>query len=323
MYQKINIYKISVFCSLTFIIFSAFNYSIAADNEQKLFSSAEEAVEAFIKAVKENNNEELLKIFGRDANELIYSGDEIADKERRKIFIDAYDANFKIENDTNALILIVGKNEWPFPIPIIKKNDHWIFDTAAGKEEILNRRIGYNELSAIQVLHAIVDAQMEYAAEPHDNNGLHVYARKFRSDPNKQNGLYWETKEGQKPSPLGPLVTSAQEQGYFEKSSAEIQPYHGYYYQIITSQGENASGGAYDYIVNGKMIGGFAVVAWPANYGNSGVTTFIVNHDGIVYQKDLGENTESKAMNITVFDPDKSWIKADNKDKDQYSEIER
>jgi hypothetical protein len=307
-----KIIKITVLFELLIIMMIVTTFGNSAEaSETKLFASGEEAVNEFIKAVKENNNEELLKIFGSDANELIYSGDRVADTERRKIFVNIYDEQHKIEPQGDKLFLVVGKNEWPFPIPIVKKDQQWMFDTAAGKEEILNRRIGYNELSVIQVLLAIVDAEREYAMENHDNQGLHVYAQKFMSDPNMENGLYWQTKEGEKPSPLGPSIAAGREEGYFEKgTSAGPQPYHGYFYRILTSQGENAAGGAYDYIVNGKMIGGFAVVAWPSEYGNSGVMTFIVNHDGVVYQKDLGENTEKEAKAMKLYNPDKTWVKA-------------
>jgi hypothetical protein len=301
----------SIICGLIFVMHLTAACGCLADSEQKLFSSDEKAVKAFITAIKNNDNQKLLKIFGKDANELIHSGDEVADQQRREMFIKAYDEQHTIQSEGDSSILVVGKNEWPFPIPIVKQGKKWMFDTAAGKQEILDRRIGYNELSTIQVMLAIVDAQREYAQENHDNEGLHVYAQKFKSDPNTEDGLYWETKEGQKPSPLGPLVSASREKGYFEKETSKPQPYHGYYYRILTAQGENASGGAYDYIINGKMIGGFAVIAWPSDYGNSGVMTFIVSNDGVVYQKDLGEDTENQAQKIKLFDPDKSWEKVE------------
>ena len=209
------------------------------------------------------------------------------------------------------MILIIGRNDWPFPIPIIKQGQQWIFDTASGKEEILDRRIGRNELYTIQVMLAVVDAQREYAMKDRDGDGLLEYAQKFMSDPDKKNGLYWPAKEGEDPSPLGLLAAKAKREGYSKaQDPEEPQPYHGYFYRILTSQGPNAAGGAFDYIVKGKMIGGFAVVAYPADYGNSGVMTFIVNHDDVVYQKDLGEDTEKEAQAIKLFDPDKTWTKA-------------
>ena len=181
-----------------------------------------------------------------------------------------------------------------FPIPLVKKGEVWSFDTDKGREEILNRRIGENELSTIQTMLAIVDAEREYAMKDDDSDGVPEYAQKFLSDPGKKNGLYWETKEGEEPSPLGPAAAQAKKEGY-KKSGDKPIPFHGYYYRILKAQGKNAAGGAYDYVVKGKMIGGFAVVASPAKYGNSGVMTFLVNHDGVVYQKDLGKKTEQAA----------------------------
>ncbi len=317
MFSKINnkkilwLYRIWIVAATLVALTFAFVGSASAASEQKAFATGEEAVSAFIKAMKEDNNEELLKIGGPDANELIYSGDEVADRNRREMFIKAYDEQHKIESEGDKLILVIGRNEWPFPIPIIKQGEQWIFDTASGKEEILNRRIGRNELYTIQVMLAIVDAQREYAMNDRDGDGLLEYAQKFMSDPGKKNGLYWETKEGEQPSPMGDLIARAKREGYSKaKSPEEPQPYNGYFYRILTAQGPNAAGGAFDYIVKGKMIGGFAVVAYPADYGNSGVMTFIVNHDDVVYQKDLGENTEQEAQAIKLFDPDKTWTKA-------------
>jgi hypothetical protein len=206
----------------------------------------------------------------------------------------------------------VGSEDWPFPIPLVKKDEYWFFDTMAGKEEILNRRIGRNELNAIQVCLAYVDAQREYVLKDRDGNKLLEYAQKFISSKGKKNGLYWEVKEGEKLSPLGPLVAKAAKEGYIgRKPVGKHTPYHGYYYKILKAQGKNAPGGEYDYIVKEKMIGGFASVAYPAEYGNSGVMTFIVNHDGVVYEKDLGKETEKIATAMKKFDPDKTWKKAE------------
>ena len=208
------------------------------------------------------------------------------------------------------MVLLIGKDDWPFPIPIVKKGKVWQFDTNKGKEEILNRRIGRNELDTIQTCLAVVDAEREYAMDAGKESGVPVYAQKLMSDPGKHDGLYWETKEGEKPSPMGQFVAQAIEKGYkARKPGEERPPYSGYYYRLLTGQGKHAPDGAYDYIVNGKMIGGFAMVAYPAKYGNSGVMTFIVNQDGVVYQKDLGRNTANAAKAITKFDPDKTWTK--------------
>jgi len=314
MLSKMNNRKMPVLYRIRIIITTlaimVFASSVTAASEPKVFATGEEAVSAFVKALKENNNEELLTIFGPDANELISSGDQVADRQMREMFVKAYDQQNSIAPEGDKLILIVGKHAWPFPIPLVKQEGQWVFDTASGKEEILNRRIGRNELNAIQVMLAIVDAQREYAMKDRDGDGLLEYAQKFKSDPGKKNGLYWETKEGEEPSPLGLFAAKAKEEGYLEKKSSEKpQPYHGYFYRILTAQGTNAPGGAFDYIVNGKMIGGFAVVAHPAEYGNSGVMTFIVNHDGVVYQKDFGEDTEKETQKIKLFDPDKTWAK--------------
>jgi hypothetical protein len=205
------------------------------------------------------------------------------------------------------MILIVGKQDWPFPIPLVKKSNTWVFDTEKGKDEILNRRIGDNELYTIQTCLAIVDAQREYAIKDRNRDALLEYAQKFISDPGKRNGLYWEAKQGEPQSPLGPIVSQARSQGYQGKPSGTPTPYHGYYYRILTAQGKDAAGGAYSYLVKGKMIGGFALVAYPAEYGNSGVMTFIVNHDGKVFQKNLGANTAAIARGMKEYNPDSSW----------------
>ena len=205
-------------------------------------------------------------------------------------------------------MLVIGENDWPFPIPLIAKGDRWIFDTPSGKQEILDRRIGRNELHTIQVMLAIVDAQREYAMEDRDGDGLLEYAQKFYSDPGKKDGLFWNDSAGGVPSPLGELVANARSAGYDQQEGSSVpEPYNGYYFRMLTAQGQTAPGGAYDYIVKGRMIGGFAVVAYPAEYRNSGVMTFIVNHDGIVYQKDLGENTQQLAEEMKLYNPDETW----------------
>jgi Protein of unknown function (DUF2950) len=204
-------------------------------------------------------------------------------------------------------VLTVGDDGWPFPAPLVKKGDQWAFDAAAGREEVVNRRVGANELAAIQTLLAVVDAQRSYASADPDRNGIANYAAKFISTPGKKDGLYWETKAGEAQSPLGPLVGAASAQGY--KASTKPQPYHGYLFRIIAAQGKGAPGGAYDYRVKGRLFGGFAVVAYPASYGLSGVKTFIVNHDGIVYEKDLGPATATTAAAMSAYNPDKTWEK--------------
>jgi len=282
--------------------------SSAAAAQQKTFSSAADAVKAAISAAKNNDDKELLAIFGPQAKDLISSGDAVADKQRRAQFIKAFDEKNRLVVEGESTIVVIGKNEWPFPIPLVKKNDSWVFDTAKGREEILNRRIGDNELSAIQISLAYFDAQREYAQKDRDGDGLLEYAQKFHSDPGKKNGLYWEAKTGDEVSPLGPFAVRAAKEGYVQKAQADKPaPYHGYYYRILSAQGKDAPGGAYSYVVKGNMIGGFALVAYPAEYGNSGVMTFLVNHDGTVYEKDLGPESGRVARKLSKFDPDKTW----------------
>jgi hypothetical protein len=294
----------------------AFGGASKAAQKQKTFSSAEEAVKVAITAVKNNDDKELIAIFGPSAKDLIFSGDAVADKERRANFIKLYDEKNALVAEKGGMTVVIGNKDWPFPIPVVKKGDAWFFDTDKGKDEILNRRIGDNELNTIQSMLAIVDAQREYAMFDRDGNGFPEYAQKFLSDPGKKNGLYWKTKEGEELSPLGEFMSGAQLDQYAAKKSKQIPvPFHGYYYRILKKQGKNALGGTFDYIVKDKMIGGFAVVASPAKYGNSGVMTFIVNHDGVVYQKDLGKNTLQTAKAMKSFDPDKTWKKVEESKK--------
>ena len=230
----------------------------------------------------------------------------------RNMFVKAYDEAHRLETaGSKKRILYVGKDDWPMPVPIVKAGKRWQFQTEEGRQEILSRRVGTNELGAIQTCLAIVDAQKEYAVLDRDTDQLLEYARKFESEKGKSDGLYWETAPNEPLSPLGPLVARATAEGY--KNGEQMSPYHGYFFRIITAQGENANGGAYSYIVNGNMIGGFAIVAYPALYRSSGVKTFTVNHEGIVYEKDLGPDTAQLAAAIEVFDPDKSWKKVEAK----------
>jgi len=313
-HPKIPIKQISTLylfiIALSVMVIMTFAGTSFAAAKQKSFVSAEEAVKALVTAARNNNDSELLAIFGPEGRDLIFSGDKVSDKQRREKFLADYDEQNKLVPEGDSMILVISKKEWPFPIPITKKGETWFFDTKKGIEEVLNRRIGMNELFTIQTVLAVVDAQREYAMIDHDGDGLREYAEKFASDPGKQNGLYWMTKEGEDPSPLGELLVKAKAEGYSRKDSkGNPVPYHGYFYKILKAQGKNAPGGAYDYIINGNLIGGFAVVAWPAKYGNSGVMTFVINHDGVVYQKNLGKDTEKVAKAITKYDPDKTWKK--------------
>jgi hypothetical protein len=301
------------------LLSGTYSHLSAKTIQQKSFASPEEAVNALVDAVKANDKKEMLAILGPGSKELISSGDEVADKTGREKFLKAYDVMNKLEkvSDTKT-ILHIGKDAWSLPIPIVEKNNMWVFDTKEGKEEILNRRIGRNELNVIDVVHAYVDAQHEYASKDCIGSGKVEFAQKFISTKGKHNGLYWETKEGEQESPLGPLVAQASKEGYASKEKGiTFAPYHGYYYKILKGQGKNAQGGAYNYVVKGKMILGFALVAYPAEYGNSGIMTFIVNQEGIIYQKNLGKNTKAIAEAMKKFDPDATWKQVQEISKEQ------
>ena len=277
------------------------------DVSQKTFETARQAVDALIAANRSNDVAALNQILGADAASLISSGDETQDKNDRANFVTLYDAHHRlVAAGTGKMTLVVGKNEWPLPIPLVKSNGAWRFDSADGAKELLYRRIGSNELAAIKVCQALRQAQVEYAATGHDGNPAGIYAQRFRSEAGKQNGLYWEVAEGEQQSPAGPLVADADAEGYEQGTR---HPFHGYYFRILKAQGANAHGGAKDYVVDGKMSGGFAILAYPAEYGSSGVMTFLVSRRGTVFQKDLGDSTAETAKAITAFDPDSSWTR--------------
>ena len=302
----------SLLISVLFIAMTA-GQALAAEPKQKTFTSPEEAVKALVDALKAGDTKALSAIFGPKGKDLVFSGDPVADKSGRERFVTMYEQKQKLQEvGADKMILTVGNEDWPFPIPVVKKQGSWRFDANEGRQELLARRIGRNELSVIQVCLAYVDAQREYALKDRDGDRLLAYAQKFGSSPGKKDGLYWEVKEGEKQSPLGPFAAAAQKQGYTAgKKGAKPAPYHGYYYRILKAQGKDAPGGAYDYVVKGKMIGGFALVAYPAQYGASGIMTFIVNHDGVAYQKDLGKDTEKTAQAMKRFNPDRTWKKVD------------
>jgi hypothetical protein len=297
--------RYGIICSAEF--FLAISLLHAQQTQQKAFPTAHAAANALATAARNNDISGLLEILGSDGKELISSGDDVADKNSRAAFVKAYDQQHElVTQKPGTLVLQVGASNWPMPIPLVKGKEGWVFDAAAGKQEVLYRRIGENELNAIRVCHALIEAQKEYAQEGHDGNPPGIFARRIRSEPGKQNGLFWEPKDGEAASPAGPLLAQATEEGY-EKAVSRRIPFHGYLYRILTAQGANAPGGAKDYMVDGKMTGGVAVVAYPAEYRSSGVMTFVTNQRGIVYQKDLGESTEQSAKAITAFDPDSSW----------------
>jgi len=282
----------------------------SAADAAKTFATAEEAVAALATGVKAKDRDALRAIFG-PAVEDIANPDRVQATNEFTAFAAALDEQHRLvhESDTKC-VLEVGANSWPFPIPIVQRDGRWFFDTAAGEEEIANRRIGKNELEVLQVMRAYVNAQREYASRDRDNDGVLEYAQKLNSSPGQTDGLYWPPDLNGEISPLGPLVADAQSEGYFGKNTAADagpQPFYGYFFKILKRQGKHAPGGAYNYVINGNMIGGFALVAWPAEYGQSGIMTFIVNQQGRVYQKDLGPATSRVARKMSAYDPDPSW----------------
>jgi hypothetical protein len=282
---------------------------VAAGTKQKDFATAEQAVDALAAAVRTDDRDKLLRILGPLGKDLIRSGDKVADREARLRFINAYDAAHRVQAEgENTASLIVGPEDWPMPIPLVKQGERWHFDTEASAQKIIDRRVGRNELNVIEVCRAYVAAQREYASKNPLAGALHEYAQKFESSPGKRDGLFWEAAADEQQSPFGPLLASAQAEGYTDQHHrGPLAPYHGYVYRILTSQGEHAPGGARNYLVNGHMTGGFALLAIPAKWGDSGVMTFMVNQDGIVFEKNLGPDTAKLARQIKQYDPDLSW----------------
>jgi hypothetical protein len=276
---------------------------------QRTFAAPDDAVKALFDAVKTGNLDALLAIFGPEGRELGAGSDPATARMNRQVFTVAAREQWHLEDATaGRKTLVVGNEEWPFPVPLVKGADGWRFDAEAGKEEVLARRIGRNELEAIATCRAYVTAQQRYAQQGHDGKPAGVHATKFQSDPGKENGLYWPAARGQKRSPFGDLVAQAAEEGRpLGGDRTQPTPFHGYYFKILTGQGAAASGGGKSYIVKGEMSGGFAVVAWPAQYDATGVMTFIVNRDGTVRERDLGPQTDATARKMTVYNPDASW----------------
>jgi hypothetical protein len=279
-----------------------------APAKQKTFATPQEAMAAFEAAVLAGDIKALRPILGAEGDAILASGDPVEDRDGLERFSRSYKEAHKLDESTPGIAwIVVGKDEWPLPIPIVKKGETWYFDSKEGKEELLNRRIGRNELWTIQSMLAYMDAQQEYYQRNPQGDKLLHYAQKFGSAPGKRDGLYFPTEAGELPSPLGPLFAKAKAAGYGKDEDGLPDPYFGYRYRILKRQGPDAPGGAYDYVVQGRMIGGFALIAWPASYGNSGVMTFIVNHEGVVYEKDLGPETAAAVGKITRFNPDKTW----------------
>ena len=298
-------------CIITLVsMLGTASIALAAEARQKIYATPEEAVKELIASMKSGDAKAMIAVLGQGSKDIAQSGDAVADKAGRERFVKSYEEANKLEKSGDSkAVLSTGKDDWPFAIPIVKDAAGWRFDAKQGREEILNRRIGRNELAVIQVAQAYVDAQREYYLRNPNGDKLLHYAQKFISAQGKRDGLFYPTKAGERPSPLGPNVERAKAAGY-EKgkgTAGQAVPYHGYHYRILRRQGPDAPGGAYDYVAQGKMIGGFALVAYPASYGNSGVMTFLVNHDGVVYEKDLGLETAALAPKITRFNPDGSW----------------
>jgi len=278
--------------------------------KQKAFGAPEEAMKALADAAQAGDLKGMIAILGPEGEDIISSGDAVADKNTLAQFVKAYQETvYFVKEKGDRVSVIMGNDYWPFPIPIVKKGEGWVFDTKEGREEVLNRRLGRNELNAIQACSAYVDAQREYASTDRERDGIIQYAQKVWSDPYRRNGLYWEATEGEVPSPLGPLAAEAAAEGY-RRAADKPKPFHGYYYKILKGQGKSAPGGAYQYVINGHMVAGFALVAWPAEYNVSGVMTFIVNQNGTVYQKDLGPKTAEIAKTMTLYNPDRTWKRA-------------
>ncbi|HEY5073564.1 MAG TPA: DUF2950 domain-containing protein [Pyrinomonadaceae bacterium] len=313
MWTLAKVFPMIVFASVFGLSSASFAQTEKA--KQATFATTEAAMQAIVEAAKAKDRATLSSIFGPDAEQL-FSGDAVEDNNDLEEFSAAVQESAQLQKDADArYTLLIGKNNWPMPIPIVKVQEHWLFDTKAGIEEILNRRIGEDELSTIATSRAYVVAQWEYFTEgDHDNDGVAEYAQRFMSTPGRHDGLYWETADGEQPSPLGKLVAAARAEGYGPRkqtkeagATQERAPYHGYHFKILTNQGPYAPGGKYNYLINGNMIGGFALVAYPDRWGNSGVMTFIVNQQGRVYSKNLGADTVKVASAITEYNPDPSW----------------
>lgn len=293
---------------MLYLVTSAAQAAPAARVEQQTFATPEAAIEALVVATRNGTLAKLRKVLGPHCKKLVFSGDSAADKEGRKEFLDAYAAAHRLESDgEDRRILVVGKEEWPYPIPLVREGDGWRFDSSAGEEEVLNRRIGRNELNVIHVCRIYVEAQREFAERNHQSAGKLEYARRLNSTRDKRDGLYWPAKPGAEESPLGPLIAAAEVDGSEKGAVQNKQPYYGYFYKVLTGQGANASGGAMRYIIDNRMVKGFALIAFPAHYGDSGVKTFIVNQDGIVFEKDIGPETAEIAGQTTKYDPDSTW----------------
>jgi Protein of unknown function (DUF2950) len=298
------------------LVFLPPSFGKGEKDSQQTFASAEDAAKALGTAYKRGDPKGVAKILGDKGLRLVSSGDPVIDRYEREWFLSLYEEGHELmaESETRA-VLQLGKDEYPYPIPIVKEGDKWRFDLREGLEDLLSRRISKAELSALNLMVACVDAQRAYYGQDHDGDGVFEYARKFRSSPGQHDGLYWERKPGEAPSPVTGLVDAFLKEGYGPAEEGQLFVYRGYFYKMLAAQGAHALGGARDYIVNGKMSGGFAMVAFPARYRVSGVLTFMVNQEAVVYQKDLGPKTVALGKEMALFDPDKSWSKGARTDK--------
>jgi hypothetical protein len=281
----------------------------AKSAEPQSFPTPDDAAKALLEAARRDDRNQIIAIFGSHNAELLSSGDDVEDKNNRSGFVTLAQEKMVVEKtNEDRAIVHAGNTDWPFPIPLVKKGNVWQFDAGQGRQEILNRRIGRNELSALDVLRGYMEAQLDYAILDRDGDGVNEYAQKLQSEPGKYDGLFWEPEDGQPQSPLGPLVADARAEGYKLKgATGKPTPYHGYYYRILTRQGGNVPGGKYDYIINGNMTAGFALIAFPAQYGSSGIMTFVVNHQGRIFQKDLGSKTAKIVEMMKEYNPDSKW----------------
>jgi len=274
----------------------------------RAFSTPEDAVRALADTVKAGDLQRLVSLFGPEGQDLVDTSDPVTGRRNREVFTAAFAEGWRLaDTGRDRKELVIGNEAWPFPVPLVRGPAGWSFDTAAGKEEVLSRRIGRNELAVIRTLRAYVDAQRAYAKAGHDGRRAGLFARRFGSSPGLHDGLYWPAPPGQPRSPLGVLIAKASEEGYHLKEGEGPSPLNGYYFRILEGQGKSAKGGAAEYVVAGEMSGGFALVAWPVHYGATGIMTFVVNQDGIGYEKDLGQETQAAVARLTRYDPDGTW----------------
>jgi hypothetical protein len=300
---------------LVFVLSIAGAASAAPDGRK--FGTPDKAIDAFIASVRQYDLKSLVSIFGTGAERIFDTGDAVMDANLRATFLKLYDTKHVVtKRGDGGEVLVVGADSWPFPVPLVQTGHEWVFDTPSGIEEIINRRIGENELEAIQTSLAIGDAEREYYMTDPNGDAVMQYATKFLSSTGKRDGLYWPTKPGEPLSPLGEFAANATEEGY---RVSHANPYHGYYFRLLSSQGKSAPGGAYDYMAHGKQIGGYAIVAYPAVYGDTGIMTFMTSHSGIVYQRDLGPSTKTTEEKIKTFDPGPGWTKVPDKDQQPFS----